>query len=117
MRYYSKDVVDGIIDDAIQYGIDIEAGGFGRERPFASHYPSVGSNWHTGTPTEEGWYLVKYICIHEGKYKGNIWYSTFRIEIHEDGYIETSGGIGNDDVWQPVEYLRIGDVWKPKETN
>lgn len=58
MRYYSEDVVDGIIDDAIQYGIEIDAGGIG-ERPIASHYPSVSSNWHTGIPTEEGDYVLR----------------------------------------------------------
>ena len=26
------------------------------------------SKWHTGTPTEEGWYLVKYPLIYETEY-------------------------------------------------
>ena len=79
--------------------------------------PLLKNRWQKGKPTEEGWYLIKYECIYEGRYKGNIAYSTFKIQIYDDGYIDFSGGIGSDEVWQPVEYLRIGDVWKPKEAD
>ena len=96
MRYYSEDVVDRIIDDAIQYGIDIDAGGTG-ERPFVSHYPSVSNNWHTGTPTEDGLYII---IIHPyGSYANEPRYFCYTID---DGILKDcidDGNICADDFW------------------
>ena len=67
--------------------------------------------WHTGTPTEEGWYLIKYVCIHEGRYKGRLSYRAVkRYKDEIDGYIYEDGGINADDAWKPIEYQKIDDI-------
>lgn len=71
------------------------------------------SPWRTGTPTEEGWYLVKYQCVLEGKYKGRLSYRTIkRYKDKIDNFIYEEGGIGHDDVWMPIEYQKIDDLWE-----
>lgn len=63
--------------------------------------------WHTGTPTEEGWYLCKYVCIHECKNKGRVDYDIRRIYI-EDGFRYITGR-ASDDVWKLIEWQKIED--------
>jgi len=64
--------------------------------------------WHTGTPTEEGWFIVKYECVCEGRYKGRIGYRAVRRKKDPiDGYIYEDGAIKADDVWKPIEWQRI----------
>ena len=64
--------------------------------------------WHTGTPTEEGWFIVKYICICEGKYEGNLAYRAVRRFKDETvGFIYEAGGINADSIWRPIEWQRI----------
>lgn len=63
--------------------------------------------WHAGEPTEEGWYLCKYKCIHECKNKGRIDYYTMHIYI-EDGFRYITGR-ASDDVWKLIEWQRIED--------
>lgn len=66
-------------------------------------------NWHTGTPTEEGWYLVKYRCVLEGKYFGKIEYHTMHIFTNEIGMKEYRG-TASDDVWLAFEYQNIDEA-------
>lgn len=53
MRYYKEVTVNGIIHDMYQ----------GNHIPKATDYPSIeipDSPWHTGEPTEDGWYLIAF---------------------------------------------------------
>lgn len=70
------------------------------------------SPWHTGTPTDEGWYVVKYKCIHEGKYYEKIEYHTMYIYADSFGNMIISGR-ASDDVWQAIEYMKIDDAHTP----
>ena len=64
--------------------------------------------WHTGTPSEVGWFLVKYECVCEGRYKGRIGYRAVRRKKDPiDGYIYEDGAINADDVWRPIEWQKI----------
>ena len=66
------------------------------------------SNWHTGTPTDVGWFLVKYECVCEGRYKGRIGYRAVRRKKDPiDGYIYEDGAINAEDVWKPIEWQKI----------
>lgn len=62
--------------------------------------------WHTGTPTDEGWYLVAYECIHECKNKGKLEYHTMHIFENELGYKDIRGR-ASDDVWKAVAWQKI----------
>lgn len=62
--------------------------------------------WHTGTPTEEGWYLVAYECIHECRNKGKLEYFTMHILEDEFGYKDIRGR-ASDDVWKAVAWMPI----------
>ena len=62
--------------------------------------------WHTGTPTEEGWYLVAYECVYECKYKGKLEYHTMHIFENELGYKDIRGR-GSDDVWKMLAWMPI----------
>ena len=74
------------------------------------------SPWHTGTPTEEGFWLVKYKCVVEGKYNGRLTYRAVKIEKDKiDGFAYESGGIGAEEYWKPIEYQKIDDLWKGEE--
>ena len=71
------------------------------------------SPWHTGTPTEEGFWLVKYKCVVEGKYNGRLTYRAVKIEKDKiDGFAYESGGIGAEEYWKPIEYQKIDDLWR-----
>lgn len=74
------------------------------------------SPWHTGTPTEEGFWLVKYKCVVEGKYNGRLTYRAVKIEKDKiDGFAYESGGIGAEEYWKPIEYQKIDDLWRGEE--
>ena len=62
--------------------------------------------WHTGTPTEDGQYLVAYECVYDCKNKGKIEYFTAKNITHEDGYREYRGR-PSDNVWEPVAWQKI----------
>ena len=64
------------------------------------------NNWHKGKPTEDGWYLVAYKCVHECKNKGKIEYHAMNIVTYEDGFKDFRGR-ASDDVWQAVAYQII----------
>lgn len=64
------------------------------------------SPWHTGTPTEEGWYLVAYECVYDCKNKGKIEYFTLNIITDEDGCKDYRGR-ASDDVWKAVAWQKI----------
>ena len=63
-------------------------------------------NWHTGKPTEDGWYLVAYECVYDCKNKGKIEYHTLNIITHEDGYRDYRGR-ASDDVWKAIAWMPI----------
>jgi len=66
------------------------------------------SDWQTGTPTDVGWFLIKYECVCEGRYKGTIGYRAVRRKKDPiDGYIYEDGAIKADDVWKPIEWQKI----------
>ena len=67
----------------------------------------TGNPWHTGTPTEEGWYLIKYECIWECKHKGKLSYRAVRIYYDKYGIYNEDGSIGHDDVWKPIKWQKI----------
>jgi len=69
--------------------------------------------WHTGTPTEEGWYLVAYECVHGCKNKGKLEYYTMHIFEDELGYKDIRGR-ASDDVWKAIAWQRI-EPYKEKE--
>lgn len=71
------------------------------------------SPWHTGTPTEDGWYLVAYECVYDCKNKGKIEYFTLNIITDEDGYKDYRGR-ASDDVWKAVAWQKI-EQYKEKE--
>ena len=71
------------------------------------------SNWHTGIPTEEGWYLVAYECVYDCKNKGKIEYFTLNIITDEDGFRDYRGR-ASDDVWKAVAWQKI-ELYKEKE--
>lgn len=72
--------------------------------------------WHTGIPTEEGFWLVKYKCVVEGKYNGRLTYRAVKIEKDKiDGFAYESGGIGAEEYWKPIEYQKIDELWKGEE--
>lgn len=73
--------------------------------------PIPPSPWHTGTPTEEGWYLIKY----RGIYGCAIGRTEYRA-VHRytlDGLPMIDGGINADDIWKPIEWQKIEE----KENN
>ena len=63
-------------------------------------------NWHTGTPTEDGWYLVAFECVYDCNNKGKIEYFTLNIITDEYGYMDYRGR-ASDDVWKAVAYQKI----------
>lgn len=74
------------------------------------------SSWHTGTPSEEGFWLIKYKCVVEGKYNGRLTYRAVKIEKDKiDGFAYESGGIGAEEYWKPIEYQKIDDLWRGEE--
>ena len=42
------------------------------------------TNWHTGTPTEEGWYLLKCLYPEGSEYIYDTWYCTEDTELSEN---------------------------------
>lgn len=79
MRYYSE----ATVNEMLLY--------FARSRyfPIFSPYPSIQipeSPWHTGTPTEEGWYLI---TDGQGNYDVTYWFIA-HVEDEEDN----EGGMG-----------------------
>ena len=64
------------------------------------------SNWLTGEPTEEGWYLVAYECVHECSNKGKLEYHTMHILADEYGCKDIRGR-ASDEVWKAVAWMPI----------
>ena len=56
--------LNDVLTHSIAYGMGEEEG-----RAKAEKEKKKESPWHTGTPTEEGFWLVKYKCVVEGKKK------------------------------------------------
>ena len=69
--------------------------------------------WYTGTPTEEGWYLVAYECVYECRNKGKLEYHTIHIFADELGYKDIRGR-ASDDVWKAVAWQKI-EPYKEEE--
>jgi len=67
--------------------------------------PKASSNWHTGTPTEEGWYLIKYRGIYGSAIGRTEYRAVHRYRL--DGFPMIDGGIGADDIWKPIEWQKI----------
>ena len=65
--------------------------------------------WIKGYPESEGWFLIEYICVHEGPHKGDLIYKAikrYRDEITH--VIWEDGGLGrSDEVWHPNRYMEI----------
>lgn len=69
------------------------------------------SPWHTGTPTEEGWYLVAY------QHKDKMTYRAVRFFLEEGldmEFLESEGGIYYPDIWKAVAWQKI-EPYKEKE--
>jgi len=95
--------LNDILTHSIAYGMGEE-----EEKAKAEREKKASNNWHTGTPTEEGWYLIKYKCILDGKYKGNLSFRAVkRYKDELDGFIYEDGGINADDIWKPIEWQKI----------
>ena len=65
---------------------------------------SNNSYWHTGTPTEEGWYLVAY------QHKDKITYRAVRFFIEKGldmEFLDSEGGIYYPDIWKAVAWQKI----------
>jgi len=61
-------------------------------------------NWHTGTPTEEGWYLVAY------QHKDKITYRAVRFFLEKGldmEFLDSEGGIYYPDIWKAVAWQKI----------
>ena len=62
------------------------------------------SPWHTGTPTEEGWYLVAY------QHKNKMTYRAvrfFREKCLDMEFLDSEGGIYYPDIWKAVAWQKI----------
>ena len=82
---------------------------YGEQKAYSQQYVDelkAKYSWHTGTPTEDGWYLVAYECVYDCKNKGKIEYFTMNIITDEDGYRDYRGR-ASDDVWKAVAYQKI----------
>ena len=65
---------------------------------------SQDNSWHTGTPTEEGWYLIAYL------HKDRITYRAVKYYLEKGlgmKFLESEGGIPYIDIWKPVAYQKI----------
>lgn len=61
-------------------------------------------DWHTGTPTEEGWYLVAY------QHKDKITYRAVRFFLEKGldmEFLDSEGGIYYPDIWKAVAWQKI----------
>lgn len=83
------------------------ANNFQRKKDAVEAWNTRPNPWHTGTPTEEGWYLIKYECLVEGRYKGKLTYRAVHIYYDKYGIYNEDGSIGHDEVWKPIEYQII----------
>ena len=103
--------LNDVLTYSIAYGMGEEEGRAKGEKEKKKESP-----WHTGTPTEEGFWLVKYKCVVEGKYNGRLTYRAVKIEKDKiDGFAYESGGIGAEEYWKPIEYQKIDDLWRGEE--
>lgn len=68
------------------------------------------SSWNIGIPTEEGWYLIKYKCIYQSQYYGQIIYGTMRIYTDNIGYKAVTG-MPSDSIWKAIEYQKIDNAY------
>ena len=60
--------------------------------------------WHTGAPTEDGWYLVAY------QHKNKMTYRAVRFFLEEGldmEFLESEGGIYCPDIWKAVAWQKI----------
>lgn len=63
-----------------------------------------GYPWHTGTPTEEGWYLVAY------QHKDKITYRAVRFFLEKGldmEFLDSEGGIYYPDIWKAIAWQKI----------
>lgn len=102
--------MNGYCDSTACHNMNVVGNIIPKERPEnigdSSIWVKPHGNWHTGTPTEEGWYLVAYECVYDCKNKGKIEYFTLNIITDEDGYKDYRGR-ASDDVWKAVAWQKI----------
>ena len=61
------------------------------------------NKWHTGTPAEEGWYLIAYKPIEQDS---PLVYYTWHQWRDAEGYWQ-SDGIRPNDFWKPIAWQKI----------
>ena len=85
--------LNDILTHSLAYGMGEE-----EEKAKAEREKKASNNWHTGKPTEEGWYLIKY------KWDGEIRYIATDTLVKT--FVEDSRTIG----WQKIEENEDGQI-------
>lgn len=102
MRYYSEETIKDFLHYALPPFSEVSSSDI-EDYPYIE-IGDTQSNWHTGTPTEEGWYLVAY------QHKDIITYYAVRFFLEKDldmEFLDSEGGIYYPDIWKAVAWQKI----------